>query len=173
MPTSTVVSVEEYLSTDYRPDREYLDGAVVERNLGERSHSRLQTLVCGYILAREKEWRVVALTEQRVQVRATRFRVPDICVLAEDDPNEPIVRHPPIVCIEILSRDDRMPAMDQKISDYLEMGVQHVWFLDPIAGNAFDATKEGIREANEATLQVADAEIALPIAELFRQLQQR
>ena len=54
MPTSTVVSVEEYLSTDYSPDREYLDGAVVERNLGERSHSRLQALVCSYIMAREK-----------------------------------------------------------------------------------------------------------------------
>ncbi len=173
MPTSTVVSVEEYLSTDYSPDREYLDGAVVERNLGERSHSRLQALVCSYIMAREKEWRVVALPEQRVQVKATRFRVPDVCVLAEDDPNEPIVRHPPMVCIEILSRDDRMPAMDQKINDYLEMGVRHVWFLDPIAGNAFDATKEGIREVSEATLRAEDTEIALPIAELFRELQNR
>ena len=83
MPTSTVVSVEEYVSTDYSPDREYLNGAVVKRNLGERGHSRLQTLVCGYILAREKEWRVVALSEQRVQVKASRFRVPDICVLGE------------------------------------------------------------------------------------------
>ncbi len=173
MPASPVVSVKEYLSTDYSPDREYLDGAVVERNLGERSHSRLQGLVCGYILAREKQWRVVALLAQRVQVVANRFRVPDICVLAEDDPNEPIVRHPPIVCIEILSRDDRMPAMDQKISDYLGMGVRHVWFLNPVAGNAFDATKDGVREVNEATLRAADTEIALPIAELFRQLQHR
>ena len=178
MPASPAVSVEEYLSTDYSPDREYVDGAVGERNLGERSHSRLQGLVCGYILIREKKWRVVALSAQRVQVKATRFRVPDVCVLAEDDPDEPIVRHPPIVCIEILSRDDRMSAMDQKINDYLEMGVRHVWFLDPIAGNAFDATKEGIREVTETTLrasipQAEDTEIALPIAELFRQLQNR
>ena len=173
MPTSTVASVEEYLSSDYSPDREYLDGAVVERNSGERSHSRLQGLAYGYILAREKEWRVVALPEQRVQVKATRFRVPDICVLPEDDPNEPIVRRPPIVCIEILSRDDRMSAMNERIKDYLEMGVRHIWFLDPIAGSAFDATREGIREVNEATLRAADTEIELPIAELFQQLRQR
>jgi Uma2 family endonuclease len=173
MPTSTAVSVEEYLSTDYSPDREYVDGAVVERNLGERSHSRLQTLVSGYILAREREWRVVALTEQRVQVKATRFRIPDICVLAEGDPNEQIVRHPPIVCIEILSRDDRMSAMKDRIADYLAMGVRHIWFLDPVAGNAFDATKEGVREVNEDTLRAAETQIALPIAELFRQLQNR
>ena len=37
----------------------------------------------------------------------------------------------------------------------------------------FDATKEGIREVSDATLRAADTEIALPIAELFRQLQQR
>ena len=173
MPTSTVVSVEEYVSTDYSPDREYLNGAVVKRNLGERGHSRLQTLVCGYILAREKEWRVVALSEQRVQVKASRFRVPDICVLGEDDPDEAIVRHPPIVCIEILSRDDRMSAMKERIEDYLEMGVRCIWFLDPVASSAFDATREGIREVNEATLRAAHTEIALPIAELFRQLQNR
>lgn len=170
MPTSTAVSVEEYLSTDYSPDREYVDGAVVERNLGERSHSRLQILIGGYVLAREKEWRVVALTEQRVQVKGTRFRVPDICLLAEDDPNEPIVRRPPIVCIEILSRDDRMSAMKERISDYLGMGVGHIWFLDPVAENAFEATKEGIREVEEV-LRVADTEIELPVAELFGQLQ--
>ena len=47
--------------------------------------------------------------------------------------NEPIVRHPPIVCLEILSRDDRMSAMKERIEDYLEMGVRCIWFLDPVA----------------------------------------
>src|SRR5437870_4091833 len=36
----TLVSVEEYLNTSYEgPDREYVDGRIVERNVGERSHS--------------------------------------------------------------------------------------------------------------------------------------
>ena len=35
----TLVSVEEYLNTSYDgPDREYVDGRIVERNLGEKSH---------------------------------------------------------------------------------------------------------------------------------------
>ena len=37
----TLVSVEEYLNTSYDgADREYVDGRIVERNLGEKDHSR-------------------------------------------------------------------------------------------------------------------------------------
>ena len=35
MATGTLVSMEEYLSTSYRPDREYVDALILERNLGE------------------------------------------------------------------------------------------------------------------------------------------
>ena len=121
----------------------------------------------------EDEWGVTTLTEQRVQVSSTRFRIPDVCLLAVNDPNEPIVHKAPIVCIEILSRDDRMSAMKDRIADYLAMGVGHIWFLDPVAGSAVDVTKGGIREVNEETLRAAKTQIALPIAELFRQLQNR
>ncbi len=43
MHTSALVSVKEYLNTSYRPDCDYVDGHVVERNLGELDHSDLQT----------------------------------------------------------------------------------------------------------------------------------
>lgn len=36
------ISVEEYLATSHRPDREWIDGQVVERNLGEYDLSNLQ-----------------------------------------------------------------------------------------------------------------------------------
>jgi len=38
------VSVEEYLNTSYRPDCDYLEGELLERNVGEWDHSRLQGL---------------------------------------------------------------------------------------------------------------------------------
>ena len=43
MSTVAVVSIEEYLSTSYRPDCDYVDGEVRERNLGEYPHSNLQS----------------------------------------------------------------------------------------------------------------------------------
>lgn len=37
------MTVEEYLHTQFDgPDREYVDGGVVERNMGERPHAILQ-----------------------------------------------------------------------------------------------------------------------------------
>ena len=42
MGAATLVSVEDYLSTSYSPDREYIDGRIVERNLGEKTHSSIQ-----------------------------------------------------------------------------------------------------------------------------------
>src|ERR1051326_4137326 len=38
MSVGTLVTLEEYLNTAYSPDREYVDGVVVERNVGERPH---------------------------------------------------------------------------------------------------------------------------------------
>ena len=36
---SKLISVEEYLNTTYRPDVEYVDGEIQERNLGEFDHA--------------------------------------------------------------------------------------------------------------------------------------
>jgi Uma2 family endonuclease len=46
--------------------------------------------------------------EQRVQIKATRVRIPDVCILAENAPHEKIIRTPPLLCIEILSPEDTM-----------------------------------------------------------------
>ena len=82
MSTGTVVTLSEYLATSYRPDCEYLDGELLERNVGEWDHSRLQMLLSRYLCNREKQWGILVVVEQRVQVKATRFRVPDISVLS-------------------------------------------------------------------------------------------
>jgi hypothetical protein len=34
MVTQTTISIPQYLATSYHPDREYVDGAVLERSLG-------------------------------------------------------------------------------------------------------------------------------------------
>ena len=42
MAVVALIPVEEYLSTAYRPDCDYIDGEIHERNVGERDHSRTQ-----------------------------------------------------------------------------------------------------------------------------------
>ena len=97
MSTVTLVPLSEYLETSYRPDCDYLDGELLERNVGEWDHSRLQMLLSDFLLNREKQWGILVVTGQRVQVKARRFRVPDILVLT-GPPTGPIIKEPPFLC---------------------------------------------------------------------------
>ena len=164
---ATLISVEEYLATSYRPDCDYVDGRIEERNLGEWDHSSLQTAVAAYFFARKKQWNVSVAVEQRVQVKPRRFRIPDVCVVL-GEPGEQILTHPPFLCIEILSPEDRMSRVEQRIDDYLAMGVPYVWLLDPASRRAYVATKEtGLRESKEAALKTENPILELPLLELF------
>src|SRR5215467_16283846 len=118
MATRTLISVEEYLSTSYEPDCDYVDGVIEERNLGELDHGWLQALLISYFFARRKEWGISVIPELRVQVKPTRFRVPDVCVVIGGKPGEQILTKPPFLCIESLSPEDRMSRVEQRIDDY-------------------------------------------------------
>src|SRR5436190_963738 len=50
--TGTLMSVNDYLSTTFRPDCEYVDGVIVERNLGEKDHSTLQMAISAALFNR-------------------------------------------------------------------------------------------------------------------------
>src|SRR5713226_7553770 len=106
MKTAALVPLEEYLDTTYNPDCDYVDGEVVERNVGERNHSKIQGEVFHFFRLREETWKVFAYVEQRVQVSARRFRVPDVCVVVGQDIDSAIFHEPPFICIEVLSKED-------------------------------------------------------------------
>lgn len=166
MSTVVTVPISEYLDTLYRPDREYIDGELLERNLGDVDHSRCQMLISRYLCGREKEWGIVVLPAQRVQVKATRFRVPDISVVVGPLPTTPVLREPPFLCIEILSRDDSMNDMQERIDDYLAFGVPHVWVVNPRKWRAFQYSGDGMREAKDGILRTANPAIVVPLLEL-------
>ena len=167
MTAATQISVDEYLRTAYRPDCDYVDGNVLERNLGERDHSRPQMRLIMFFGAREKEWRIVVMPEQRVQVKSHRFRIPDVCVVREDDPNEPVVHAPPLICIEILSKDDTFNSVTERLDDYAAMGVSNIWVIEPHARRGYVYSSDGFIEAKDGILRVADSEIAVPLASIF------
>ena len=68
MATGALVSINEYLSTSYDPDCDYVDGVIEERNSGEFDHASLQTAIAIYLGSRQKQWGVWVVVEQRVQV---------------------------------------------------------------------------------------------------------
>ena len=166
MPATALVPISEYLETSYRPDCDYLDGVLLERNVGEWDHSRLQMLLSHYLCNREKQWGIIVVVEQRVQVKATRFRVPDITVLVGSPPAGPIIQKPPFLCVELLSASDRMGEMQERIDDYLTFGVRYVWLIHPRTRRAFVYTPDRVQEVKDGVLRTENPDICVPLAEL-------
>lgn len=168
MPATTLISVEEYLSTSYDPDCDYVDGELIERNRGESDHGGLQISIGAWLFARRKALGIHVFTATRTQVARTRFRVPDIAVTTQKVKGR-ILREPPFLCIEVLSPEDPVSRMEVKIDDYLKFGVAHVCLIDPRKKLAWSYTAEGRREA-ASVLTTQEPRIELPIAELFAEL---
>jgi Uma2 family endonuclease len=167
MATSTLVPVSEYLATAYRPDCDYVDGQVQERNLGELDHSDLQRQLI-LLLANAKEIRVNP--ELRVQVSADRFRVPDLCVMSADAPREQVVRSAPLLCIEILSPEDTLSRMVERVHDFLNMGVRQVWIFDPRLRSAMVCEGAAMVEHTAGQLALPGTQVTIDLAEVFRVL---
>src|SRR3974377_1966686 len=116
-----IVSLEEYLDTSYSPDREYVDGVVLERHVGERLLSFAQGNIFFYI--RTNFPNVFVWPEQRVRtVAGRRSRVPDLCVTLED-PHTEVFETPPFIVIEILSTRDANSDVLEKLEEYAGFGV--------------------------------------------------
>ena len=190
-----LVPVEKYLGTIYHPDREYVDGAILQRNLGERDHSSVQRELIYFFRTRQKKWRAqrvrrapphekgtiaphpfcassskaYAYPEQRVQVSPTRFRVPDICVFAGEEPQDQIFRTAPFICIEILSPEDRWEQTQEQIDDYLNFGVPHVWVLNPRQRRAWSFTKSGSTEIIDGRFRTVNPAFEIPLRKIFGQ----
>jgi Uma2 family endonuclease len=166
MSTAKPVSVSDYLATSYRPDRDYVDGELLERNVGEWDHSRLQALLLKHLLQYEDTFGLLVVAEQRVQVMLSRFRIPDLCVV-RGNPGQQILTRPPLLCIEILSPDDRMSSMQERIEDFLALGVENVWIVDPRRKKAYWADSAGVHEATTGILEAAGAPIRVDLHALW------
>jgi Uma2 family endonuclease len=170
LPNPVFVSVEEYLHSSYRPDCDYVDGEVEERNLGEIEHSQMQRFFTVLFAVNAKLWQAEVFPEYRVQVAPTRFRVPDITVVRKDTPRQNILRTPPLLIIEILSPEDTLTRLQQRVTDYLRFGVEHIWLIDPYTRRAYLADAHGFHEPQQPALSIPGTPIELPLATLWQEL---
>ncbi|MGB6686337.1 MAG: Uma2 family endonuclease [Terracidiphilus sp.] len=162
------VSVREYLTTSYRPDVDYVDGRVEERNLGEHDHGYLQTLLAVLFTNNRAAWQVRTVTDVRMQINPTHFRVPDVLVLRADAPRERIITHPPLIVIEILSPEDRLSRFRERIDDYVAFGVENIWVLDPERRTALAGP--GLNAVQTEELTVPGTPIRVVLSDLFAEL---
>lgn len=129
---------------------------------GPHDGGEFRIAVGAYLAARQKDWGVAVVIAPRVG-----SRMPDIGVYV-GEPIEPTPDVSPLICIEVLSPDDRFVELIERIDDYLSMGVRYVWLLDPATRRAYVATAEsGLQEFKGQVLRTENPAIDLPLNAVF------
>lgn len=160
MATQVQVPVEEYLTTSYSPDRDYVDGEVRERNVGEYPHSKVLRCLLAFFERLVRDHRLYPAPELRVKVAPSRYRVADLAVFAGEEPSENVPSQPPLMAVEILSRDDRWVDVLEKLEDYRRWGVRHIWLADPWLRRLLVYTGEGFRSVDAFEIPELGARLA-------------
>jgi Uma2 family endonuclease len=168
--TEELWTVREYLSTSWSPDREYVDGRIEERNLGEKERSILQRYLTVLFAIRRAEWGVEVYPELRTQIAARNFRVSDVLVVRAGESFERYLKHPPLIAIEILSPDDTLRAMQEKAAQYRGFGIENIWIIDPEPRLVYTYTSAGLEEIQVGELSVRETPIRVVLSEMFAEL---
>jgi len=162
---ATALSVEEYLHTSFPDlDREYRDGEIVQRAWPDYLHGKTQGLLCAFFLTLGEQLSLHPCVETRMRVSPNRYLIPDVAVFHPGEPDA-VPETPPLVAIEILSPDDRLGEVREKLEDYRTWGVPHVWLVDP-RSRRFYTCDAGLTEASSLT--VPELGIELTPNDLFK-----
>ncbi len=130
------VSVEEYLSNPAYERAEWVDGRIVQLNVGTKSHGRVQSKVSkvfvDYFDAHPGGY-VANELRCRLQTPAgARFRLPDVAVVLGDEEEEQgFLDRAPNLAVEIRSPDDSMTELFRKTAEYFANGAKMVWLALP------------------------------------------
>jgi len=166
MAAATLVPIETYLSTSWDPDCEYVDGRLIERNVGEYNHGFLELIIGMALRARGLRTYV----ETRLQIRQGRFRIPGVMALAPGQKRSGTYQQEtPYIVVEIVSPDDRISEMAEKLQDYFEKNVPNVWVVAPMMKVLAVHHPDESRDCHDI-VQTSDGAIEIDVREIFRQL---
>ena len=163
-------TVREYLSTDWSPDREFVDGRIEERNVGEKEHSIIQRYLTFLFTLKRGEWGVEVFPELRTQIAARNFRVPDVLVVLAGQSFQRYLKHPPLIAVEVLSSEDRLSNIEDKAGQYHHFGIPHIWIVDPQSRQVYRYTPAGLEKIQTGELTVPGTPIRVDLSEMFAEL---
>ena len=159
--STTLLSVEEYLKYSEKPNCEYIDGVLRPKPVPTKPHSEVQYALVRLLRGQGLE----ALPEMTLRMGPTRFLIPD--VIADEFIEDPYPTKPVVLCVEILSPEDRLGAIFTKCEEYHAWGVPHCWVIDPIKQSAwaYDAQCDPVKIESGDTLRAGS--LVVRLSDLF------
>jgi Uma2 family endonuclease len=164
LPNPPLVSVEDYLNTSYDPDLEYVDGILLERDMGDWLHSLIQSNILFALRKNFPHLKVVA--ELRTKVTDTQFRLPDVCVLLTA-PETRYLINPAYLVVEVLSEKDSMSLVLEKLREYARKGVTNIWLVDPRLKTMSVYRHPVLHEIDADSIATEDGLVQLSRSEVF------
>jgi Uma2 family endonuclease len=166
MGVQTLVSEKEYVETTYRPDCDFEDGVLLERNLGTVDHAGLMAAVGAYFVRRRRQWNIHVYASVRMKVRAGKYMIPDLSIVQGAEPAGKFLQTPPLLLIEILSPEDRPIRVNERVREELRFGVPFVWVIDPETMESELHTQSGSHKIEDGVLRLAGTPIEVHLSEL-------
>jgi Uma2 family endonuclease len=176
------MTLDEFLerTDDDKPAMEYACGEVFQKPMPTTPHAAVQ----GYLLVVLFQFLTRAgIGRVFPELRCIfgppgrqRAYVPDLVFVAKERlTSDRYLRTAPDLAIEIMSPDQDMARMSDKLQFYLLNGVRLVWVIDPEAGTIAELTpgREGRTLSAGDTLDGGDVlpGFSIPVAEIFAQVQ--
>lgn len=172
--TSTPVSLDEYLNTAYEPDRDFVDGVLLERNVGTQRHGMLQALLAMFFGQYRKSHRIAVFAETRLLVDAAsgRHRIPDFMVLEVPYRQGKVVVDVPAIVVEVKSPDDTFDDIVDRCFDYEKLTVGNIVVMDPDNKRAWLFQQGNLQLLTGASirLNLSRQVIDFPFSQLFAEL---
>ncbi|MES1262304.1 MAG: Uma2 family endonuclease [Acidobacteriota bacterium] len=164
MGVPAAISLDEYLRTSFPDlDREFRDGELVERSTPDCLHAKAQGLLFLFFSSLSERFHVYPSIETRMLLSARRALISDVAVFHPAAPPR-IPDAPPLAAIEILSLDDRLTEVREKLDEYRAWGVPHVWLTDPYSRRLYTC-EDRLNEA--AILQIPELGIDVTPSDVF------
>jgi Uma2 family endonuclease len=168
MATKTQIRAEDYLRMTFEHDAEFVHGEIVVRSMPDLTHGRIQFLLGAELAKFSRAHPLYPCFEVRMKVAPGIYRIPDVAVFAGRLPEQQVPDQPPLVVVEILSKDDRHSDLMQKLEEYRAWGVPHIWVIDPSTQRFSMYTELGLQKVS--SLSLSDYPFELTPAELFTNL---
>ena len=130
----------------------------------ENLHSKTQAAVGVFFAELRPGLSVYPAFSVRLKLRERLYLVPDVAVFQLTEPQQPVPETPPLIAIEVLSLDDKLTKLRQKLEDYRVWGVPHIWLVDPHAKRLYTCDA-GLVEV--ATLKIPELGVEVTPADLF------
>lgn len=177
-PKLKLITGEELLAMGDIGPCELIDGRIVHMTPAGGEHGAIEFNLGGelsfFVRQRNLGWVMGGETGIYIRRRPDTVRGADIAFVSSlrlAKPTKGFLEVAPELVVEIMSPDDRWPAMREKLADYFSIGVERVWVVEPRNRTVlvFSSTTdmEELDEGDVLRGQGALEGFAMPVAELF------